>query len=103
MESRMLMLLMFVLFSYSVLASDTGEEIRKIHEILKQQQSQILKLQNDNKSLKSENILLRKDVDRLKEIDSRIDHTHFTTEGSADKDILPKRAGNPKQSTNVKD
>ncbi|XP_063399741.1 complement C1q tumor necrosis factor-related protein 1-like [Mytilus trossulus] len=103
MESRMFMIFMFVLLSYSVLASDTVEEIRKIHEILKQQQSQILKLQNDNKSLRAENILLRKDVDKLKEIDSRIDHTHFTAEGSADKGILPKRAGNPKQTTNVKD
>ncbi|XP_052067275.1 uncharacterized protein LOC127706660 [Mytilus californianus] len=93
----MLILFMFFLFSYSVLACDTGEEIRKIHEILKQQQSQILKLQNENKSFKAENALLIKNVDKLNEIISRLDHT---SEGKA---VLQKRVEDPKQSNNVKD
>lgn len=96
MESRMLMLFMFLVFSCSVFASDTGEEIRKIHEILKQQQLEILKLQNENKSFKIENKLLTKNVDRLNEIISRMDQTQEDPEG---KTALHKRVEDPKQST----
>ncbi|CAG2209245.1 unnamed protein product [Mytilus edulis] len=97
MESRMLIVLMFLVFSCSVLACDTSEEIRKIHEILKQQQLEILKLQNENKSFKAENNLLTKNVDRLNEIISRLDHS------SEDKAVLQKRVEDPQQSTHVKD
>lgn len=92
----MLIVLMFLVFSCSVLACDTSEEIRKIHEILKQQQLEILKLQNENKSFKAENNLLTKNVDRLNEIISRLDHS------SEDKAVLQKRVEDPQQSTHVK-
>lgn len=92
----MLILLMFLVFYCSVLACDTSEEIRKIHEILKQQQLEILKLQIENKSFKAENNLLTKNVDRLNEIISRLDHS------SEDKAVLQKRVEDPKQSTHVK-
>lgn len=94
------MLFVFLLFSYTVSASDTGEEIRKIHEILKQQQSQILKLQNDNKVLKAENILLRMDVDRLNEINSRVDHSK--PDNNTQNDSLQKREEIQKLSTHDK-
>lgn len=90
------MLFMFLLFSYSVLAGDNSEEIRKIHVILKQQQLEILKLQNENKSFKAENKLLTKNVDRLNEIISRLDHS------PEDNAVLQKRVEDPQQSTNVK-
>lgn len=96
----MLMLFVFLLFSYTVSASDTGEEIRKIHEILQQQQSQILKLQNDNKVLKAENILLRMDVDRLNEINSRVDHSK--PDNNTQNDSLQKREEIQKLSTHDK-
>ncbi|CAC5387867.1 C1QL [Mytilus coruscus] len=95
MESRMLMLFVFFLFSYSVLACDTGEEIRKIHEILKQQQSQILKLQNENK-------VLRKNVDISNKINSTVEQTNLTPEDSEGKAVLQKRVEYPKQSTHNK-
>ncbi|CAC5367220.1 unnamed protein product [Mytilus coruscus] len=95
MESRMLMLFMLFLFSYSVLACDTGEEIRKIHEILEHQQSQILKLQNENK-------LLRKKVDISNEISSTVEQTNLTPEDSEGKAVLQKRVEYPKQSTHNK-
>lgn len=88
------MLFVFLLFSYSVSACDTGAEIRKIHDIHKQQQSQILKILNENKSLKAENILLRKDMDKLHEFNSRRDHIYYTTEKYIQKDVLQKREGN---------
>lgn len=91
----MFMFVMFFLFSFSVFAYDTDEEIRKIHGILKEQQSQILQLQNENK-------LLKKNVEILNEIITTVEQTSLAPEESKRKTVLQKRVEHPKQSINNK-
>lgn len=82
----MFMFVMFFLFSSSVFASDTDDEIRKIHGILKQQQSQILQLQNENK-------LLKKNVEILNEIITTVEQTSLAPEESKKKDSFAEESG----------